>query len=73
MKQTNEYKVYNGFEKGSYNIGSRYMLINDCLIDVKKRTITVVPMSNEELNKLKDKLEYAVENNLTILMEDNYL
>ena len=69
MEQTKEYNVYRGFEQGSYSIGNRYMLINNTLIDTRTKTINVVPLTDEELQELVDKLEFAVNTNSTIKFE----
>lgn len=66
MKQTKENKVVRGFDDDSYDFGNRFMLINNILIDTKQKAITVVPLSDEELQELKEKLEFAVRTNSTI-------
>ena len=73
MKRTNEYKVVRGFDDDSYDFGHRFMLINNVLIDTKSKSISVVPLSDEELKELKQKLEIAVLTDSTICFEvDNY-
>ena len=63
------YELEKIIEEDSYDFGNRFMLFNDTLIDTKTKSITIIPLTEQELKELKEKLEFAVLTNSTIKFE----